>query len=452
MTTTVAPFRELDEKGQLVSLNFHDGQIRAFESTRRFVAMLAGPQGGKTCFGPHWLENEIIKQTNRLRVNTPNLKAIGDLLAVTSTYDMFKLKMLPELQEVFEHLSGIGRYWPGERIMELRESPGHKFLAKHKEDKMWGRIILRSADAKYGLESATCFAAWLDEAGQPSFGRDAWDAVLRRLSLSMGRILITTTLYEWGWLKAEVYDRWMAGDTNIDVIQFDSLVNPAFPRAEYNRARDTTPIWKFNLMYRGMYDKPAGMIYDCFDETVCVIDRTRIDDDCLWYVGHDFGSSNPGAMFYAVQPVTGYIWAVHEYLPGSKTIYQQVEDFKEITKDRIVFKRIGGSHQEQGWRDAYAAQGWPIQEPSEHLRNVDVAIGKVYALHKHNRIFAFRDLTNYLDQKRAYSYELDDKFQPTNEIKDKARFHLMDAERYILSDFVPETVASGEAPEATDYM
>ena len=432
MTTAVAPFRELDDKGQLVSLNFHDGQIRAFESERRFVFMLAGPQGGKTCLGPHWLEKELLA------------KGPGDYLAVTSTYDMFKLKMLPELQTVFEELSGIGRYWAGEKIMELRESPGHKFLAKRKDDKMWGRIILRSADAKGGLESATALAAWLDECGQPEFKREAYEAVLRRLSLSLGRIFGTTTLYEWGWLKVEVYDRWMAGDPNIDVIQFDSLMNPAFPRVEYERARDTMPAWKFNLLYRGIYERPAGMIYDSFDETACVISRFEIPENWLWYSGHDFGTANPAAMFYAVDPATALVYAVREYQPGAQSVYNQVEEFKKITAGRNVIKRMGGSHQEEGWRGDYTGHGWPIMEPKDNVRAVDVGIGRVYAMHKLNKIMVFDDLTTYRDQKRAYSYKLDDNFMPTGEIEDKARFHLMDAERYILSDFAPETVVSGK--------
>ncbi len=449
---TVAPFRELDDKGQLVSLNFHDGQIRAFESTRRFVAMLAGPQGGKTCLGAHWLENEILKVTTRLRAENPNIKGIGDYLAVTSTYDMFKLNMLPQLQTVFEELSGIGRYWAGEKIMELRESPGHKFLAKHKDDKMWGRIILRSADAKYGLESATCLGAWLDEAGQPAFTREAWEAVLRRVSLALGRIFITTTLYEWGWLKVEVYDRWKAGDMDIDVIQFDSLMNPAFPRVEYERAQRTMPAWKFRLMYCGIYERPAGMIYDSFDEAVCVIPRFEIPSNWLWYSGHDFGTANPAAMFYAVDPATSLIYAAHEYQPGAQSVYNQTEEFKKITSGRNVIKRMGGSHQEAGWRGEYTGHGWPIQEPAENMRKVDTQIGRVYAMHKLNKIMVFDDLTAYRDQKRAFSYKLDVNYEPTEEIDNEARYHLLASERYVLSDFVPETVASGEAPDATDYM
>ena len=40
----------------------------------------------------------------------------------------------------------------------------------------------------------------------------------------------------------------------------------------------------------------------------------------------------------------------------------------------------------------------------------------------------------------SYSRELDDTYQPTEKIDNKSRFHLQDAERYLLSDFGPERV------------
>ena len=46
---------------------------------------------------------------------------------------------------------------------------------------------------------------------------------------------------------------------------------------------------------------------------------------------------------------------------------------------------------------------------------------------------------NYLDEKQSYSYVLDEErnYQPTEKIENKERYHLMDAERYVLSDFNP---------------
>lgn len=103
---------------------------------------------------------------------------------------------LAALQEVFCHLLGAGRYWAGDKVIELREglSPDGQFWARRSDDPMWGRIILRSAKAAGGLEAATAKAAWLDEVGQDDFTLESWEAVLRRLSLAEGRVLGTTTL------------------------------------------------------------------------------------------------------------------------------------------------------------------------------------------------------------------------------------------------------------------
>ena len=64
----------------------------------------------------------------------------------------------------------------------------------------------------------------------------------------------------------------------------------------------------------------------------------------------------------------------------------------------------------------------------------------MYGWHQTNRLFAFSDVVEYLDEKLSYSRKLDDRFEPTKEIQDKSRFHLMDGERYIISDFPVEAV------------
>ena len=415
-----------------LQIALHPGQMRTWNSQARFVAMLAGTQAGKTCFGPLWLHREIDRCGE------------GDYLAVTANYDLFKLKMLPEILDYFVHTLGIGRYWALYRIIEIAENlvPG-KFLARGKDDPMWARVILRSAEAKAGLEAATAKAAWIDEADHPDFIRNAWEAIQRRLSISQGRVLFTTTLYHWGWLKLEIYDRWKAGDKDIDVIQFDSTVNPAFPKEEYERAKRVMPLWKFRLFWQGQYEKPAGLIYDAFNEDTCKIARFPIPKDWLHFVGHDFGGANPAAMFYAQDPATGYFYAYQEYLPGvGRSTAEHVAEFKKLTAGMNVLKRVGGSHQEEEVREAYRAHGWPIQEPKIHA--VEAQIDRVYALHKLNKLFVFNDLHNYLAEKMSFSRKLDDNYNPTDKIEDKARYHLMDAERYILSDFTPETVEYGD--------
>lgn len=415
LKTDIKPFREVID-GEL-TIHLHDGQKRVDKSQARFVVMLAGTQGGKTCYGVHWLYDEICRGGE------------GDYLAITATFPLLKLKMLPEFLYVFDTLLHLGTWKESDKVYQFKDGKT--------------RVIFGSATNPESIESATAKAAWLDEAGQTQFKREAWEAIQRRLSIHQGRALFTTTLYGYGWLKTELYDRWKGGDSDIEVIQFKSTVNPAFPKEEYERAKRTMPFWKFGLFYDAQYERPAGLIYDSFDQDVCIIDRMPIPKEWHIYVGHDFGGANPAAMFYAQDPSTGFFYAYHSYKPNeSKTVAEQVNEFKKITQGYNVIKRAGGSHQEIGWRDDYTAHGWPIQEP-KYSNDVEVGIEKVYALNKLNKVFVFRDMYDYLDEKLSYSRELDDEYNPTDKIADKARFHLMDCERSILSDFTPETVSGG---------
>ena len=423
MEVKAPPFREFLPNGEM-RLNLHEGQTRGWESEKRFVILQASVQWGKTCLGPHWLEREM------------GYRGAGDYLAVTSTFPLMNLKMLPELKEVFERILRWGAYKAADRIFEsherLRGAPA-------------SRIIVGSAQNPESLASATAQAAWLDELGQHQFNRGAWEEVLRRLSLSRGRVFGTTTLYEFGWYKLELYDKWRAGDPDIDVIAGDALQNPAFPVEEYEDARKRMPRWKFNMFYRGIFEKPAGIIYDSFDEGVCVIPRFELSKAWPRYVAHDFGPNNTGALWYAQDPTTGWLYVNRAYLSGGLSAYDHAQKFKALSAGENIVKRVGGAHAEEGWRESFRAAGWPITESRLTVNggasgSVEVGIDIVYGWHKRNAIFVFDDVKLYLDEKLSYSRKLDDSYQPTDEIDNKSSFHLMDAERYLISDFGPERV------------
>jgi hypothetical protein len=420
----VSAYRETTPDGRLI-LNLHPGQTRVWQSKARFIAMQAGTQGGKTCLGVDWLAREIRK------------RGPGDYLAVTATFPLLDMKMLPEFLYVFKTLLHLGEYNEAKKIFTFRDSST--------------RVIFASATNPESIESATAKGAWLDEAGQKQFRRETWEAVQRRLSIHRGRVLFTTTLYGLGWFKSEVYDRAVSGDKDYEVIRFDSLTNPAFPREEYERARRTLPGWKFDLFYRGEFAKPAGLIYDCFDAAANAIPRFPLPPEWPRYAGHDFGGANPAALFFVQDPATGYFYACDEYLPGpGRSTAEHTAEFKRLTAGSNVLKRCGGSHQEDEIRQGYAAHGWPIAEP--RVRNVEAGIDRVYGLMKLGKLFVFSDLYRLLDELGSYSRVLDDVYNPTDEIEDKSDYHLLDAMRYILSDFRPDTVVSGRRVRVTSWF
>ena len=252
-------------------------------------------------------------------------------------------------------------------------------------------------------------------------------------------MLITTTLYGIGWLKSEVYDPWRKGDEDFDVIQGDSIDNPAFPESEYRRAERTMPRWKFNLFYRGMFERPAGLIYDAFDEDVCKIKRFALNPEWPRYVGHDFGPQNTAAIWYAENPATGFFFCYRAYKAGGMSAFEHAREWSRMSRGENILRRVGGARHEEGWREDFTAAGWPIMAPAEF--EVEVGINRVYGWHKTNKLFVFDDVGLYLDEKLAYSRVLDDNHEPTEKIANKSSFHLMDAERYILCGFNAEASA-----------
>ncbi len=404
------------ENGRL-SLHFHEGQRRVWNSKKRFIVVLAGTQGGKTSFGPHWLYREIQE------------KGAGDYLVVTPTFTLLEKKALPEFLMVFKELLGLGKYVGGSKKTFTFSASG-TLRTFGKKTAVVTKVFFGHAGDPDSLESATAKGAWLDEAGQKKFKGSSYEAILRRLSLAMGRVLITTTIYQMGWIKKKLYDVWMAAKKShpdIDVISFPSMANPMFPKEEAERAKRDLPAWKYRMFYLGKYTKPAGLIYDNFDDVAHVVPRFIIPQNWPRFVGVDFGGVNTAAVFKARNPINGRLFAYRTYHRGGLTAKQHAKQLLLGEGDNLV--AFGGARSEGQWRREFRSGGLLIRTPL--VREVEIGIDRVYAGHASGTSFVFDDLTDYLEEKAAYSRVLDDDGVPTSAIEDKSTFHLMDSERYI---------------------
>lgn len=426
-------------QNETLNLNFHPGQSRAWKSDKRFVFVLAGTQSGKTSFLPFllykWIEETATPDGN------------NDYIATTASYDLFKLKFLPEMRQVFEHLLGAGRYWSGERIIELKD-PAKGFWAKRVDDPMYGRIILRSAASPAGLESATAKAAIMDEAGQDEYTLETWEAVLRRLSLHQGRVCAATTLYNLGWIKTEIYDAWRDGDKDIDVIQFASVQNPAFPPVEFERARTKMQAWRFAMFYLGQYAKPAGLIYDCFEDWM-LVEPFSISSTWPRMLGVDFGGANTATVYLAEDPETGIWYCYDETLEGGLSSSEHAG--KHLARlEGLSFNAAGGAKSETQQRLDWLQGGLYLDEPA--ISDVEGGIDKVYSLIKENRFRLFRSCHGLRDELGSYRRKLDERGEPMEEIVDKRKFHRLDALRYACAQInVPDFAHVQSEPESGDY-
>jgi len=223
-----------------------------------------------------------------------------------------------------------------------------------------------------------------------------------------------------------------------EVYQASTYDNPVLPADYKKRMAEFEGIYRDRYVL-GLWKGLEGLVYSSFDERICLIPRFEIDKSWPVYSGHDFGLVNPAALFYAGSPGTGDFFGFAEYVPGIKMGYHDhVLAFKAITEGRNVLKRVGGNHAEEGERQAYSAQGWPISEP-KHSQDKALQIKMVQGMHRLNKVYIFNDLTNYVREKFSFVTKED-------KIVDEAKFHCMSCERYILSDFTPETVARHDTP------
>lgn len=375
-----------------------------------------------TTFGPLWLWREI---QNR---------GAGDYLVVTPTYPMLIKKCLPEFKRLFENVLKLGKYVGGDKKIFTFSKDGELALFGQEQD-VPTQVFFGHAQDPDSLESSTAKGAWLDECGQKKFKLDSFNAIMRRLSIHVGRVLMTTTPYYIGWLKHQFWDAWQEAKgkhPHIDVIRFKSIDNPAFPQEEYELAKSMLPPWKFDMFYNALFTRPAGLIYDSFDPDKHTIKRFAIPKDWPRYLGLDFGGVNTAGTFWAKDPKADRYYCYREYKAGGRTAKEHAEAMLEGEPEAPIC--YGGAKSEGQWREEFGAGGLPVHVPE--VSEVEVGINRVYGGFKQDQLYIFHDLDDLLDELGSYSRELDDEGQATEKIENKNSYHKLDSVRYIGSHFL----------------
>jgi len=397
---------------------FHKGQKGAWEAHCRVLLLLWGNQSGKTIFGPHWLLREIQRTAVPGQAN--------DYLLAGPTIELLKKKAIPELTRV---LAGLATYNQGNRCFVFTPEGSAKITGKACQI----TVFVGYAAKPESLESATYKAAWLDEAGQKDFKESSWEAIRRRVTIHKGNILITTTPYQLGWLKKRVYDK--DGTDGVLVIPFESRENPAYPIEEWERAERELPAYRFDLFYRGIFSKPAGAVFDCFDTKTHLKSLDLYEKGLNRYLGVDFGSSNMAAVCVEERR-DGSLHVFDTYHSGNRTVSAHAQ---RMTSKAGGVSRLaganGGSWSEDEWRLLFEAEGLQIERSL--YRDVSSRVLCLYREIKLKRITFDPSLKELIEELESYTYELDDSGEATDTIEDKSKYHRLDALAYIVSRLRP---------------
>ena len=429
----------------------HARQKQVKQSDKRFVLALAGVRSGKTSIGPWWL------------CDTMQDYGPGPYLLVAPTFTLLDKAAVPEVRTVLGRILGLGEVVGGSSGYFRISDEGHRRLWPDLPPPLEpSRIIFGYAERPESLAAVTAKGAWLDEAGQKGFKQESYEELLARVSIHRGRILFTTRPYLLHWLKTEVYDRavrnakgtGLPADRDYEVVSYESRDNPKFPPEEWDRAKATMPAWKFDMIYRGIFTRPAGAVYDCWDAESMVQPAFNPDPSWKRYVGIDFGAPNFAAVFIAEEPgaelvgpprrgqakygapPTYHVYG--EYRPEeARSAAEHVAAMKALRR-RIegddlppVVASIGGSKSENQWRLDFGSAGWPIHAPDQP--DVEVGIGRVYATIKTGRLRVCENCPRLIDDLNSYSRPVDDAGNVLEGLEDKETYHSADALRYPMS-------------------
>lgn len=413
----------------------HQGQKKAWAADTRHLAIVSGTRAGKTSLGPFWCLREIQRCGG------------GSGLIVGPTYPLMDRNLVPECQRAWK---GLGEYKYGRRCFEFSPEGLRKLGVPE------ATVYFGFAEDPEGLESMRARWCWRDETGQTKFTRAAAEAIDRRLAQDQGRILDTTTPYEFNWFKTDIWDKRLDADPKeLHVESYRSIDNPSFPIEEWERQKAILPEWKFALMYEGRFTRPAGAVYDCFDRKVhfvpyqepCEVVRgVRVP----WkrFAGVDFGPIHTWATKLAEHPhevdEEGYpvLYAYQEYFPNKACpTFQHVKAVRE-GEPTWPIRAIGGARSEKDWRWEWTAAGLPVEEP--WITDVMTQIDRVYAAFRRNGLKIMDSCPKLADQIEAYSWEIDDGGEPIpGKLMNKASFHGPDSLRYPVSQLRPNKISEG---------
>ncbi len=248
----------------------------------RIRLALAGVQGGKTEIGCR-------KFAQDLR-NTRN----GYFMVVAPTYKILTQATMVKLQEVLDIMSPKTNW----------------IVKKNERDKMYwldvnnNMIYMRSAENPDYLRGPTLNGAFFDECA--IVGNPAPFRILRqRVNVRRGPIYLTTTPQGANWLVREIINPWKAGDPMYHVVNWPSYMNPAFDKAEYERAKKYEDDRWVRQEYEGLIEVLGGMVFPEFAENIHMAELSY-NPNLPIYWGVDFGIANPTYIgFWQVEPEKG---------------------------------------------------------------------------------------------------------------------------------------------------
>jgi hypothetical protein len=434
---------------KVVNFSPHPTQWEALNFKTQFGAAICGSQSGKTTVGAVWAGLEIQREMAR---DDPRPGLIG-----APTYKVLRQSTLQKFWEQFPNLQQY--FKKQESTIEI------PYQNKKGENKIYS-IFVRSFDRPLGVEGMSPGWAWLDEFGLCD--QLAWTVVKTRMTVTLGRIFITTTPYNTGFLYRDIYTPWKEGvDTRMSIFTwsaydladfFDQLAEKekGEKAREYqmkaqgirehllNEKRALSPE-EFAKRYMGKFSKMTGLVYNLSENHIIPRETKRWDKVIG---GIDWGYHHPAVGVYGLEGDKWYV--IGEWAGTKNTTDDIIDACKELQEEFGVSRWYADSANPEKIKQANKGTGLYVvgfKKQKQHRQgdvagtsrsSIEFGISYIQQLIREGRFKVFEDLNYHLNEFESYHYS--EEPQPGKEdIPDKkdGNDHFMDAMRYAIIGDAP---------------
>lgn len=486
----------------------HQFQLRASASHASRTFILKGWRGGATSWGAKWLFDEMV------RCGPGNLNL--SYFAISPTHEVGKKGLLPAIQTVFVTHLGIADYNKNTHVFTINEA-GEQMMWGHRQ-KEPTQIVGCYAENPDSFASATFISGAADEIAQKKFKRESWHTLEARMAttsgqvapnnkrmgypewLRMGRIYAGSTVYYLGWLE-ELWQAWLDSmkgekarlqqkvadldpeetqrvwaDFNVrayhglvhpkyNFIRYDSTANPLISPEFFEEKRHELPVWFFNMRYRAIFEKPAGVIFEDWDEKRHVMRGNA----GLWQlpkdIAIDFGRRNFRAQLWAWDEKREKSFLLASYRDATHSNHERAQILLKHWGQPVLC--VAGQISEQDDRDELGAGGLGSLAPA--YKGLWLGINNMGAAIKSDRVYCLdgepfegrpelpqelgfeHGSVDFRDEVKSYSRPVDEsgKVLVDEDPEDKESYHSLDPCRYRLTHRFSSIFSQDQTPRAS---
>lgn len=365
-----------------MQITLHKFQEQAILSDKQVIVNAAGIQSGKTTTGAVFMG---FKAATGQR---------GDNLIICApTYKILTQATLPKFLLYFENT--YGTYRKVDSVFEFYNGV---------------KAYIRSLTDPNALEGTTdVIGIWADEAGL--FSKYAWENVMGRAAFRQAQVMVTTTPYSLNWMF-RMWEDWKKGKRDdVEFIQYRSIDNPYFPKAEFERQKKLLDPRRFKMKYMGEFGKMEGLVY----EDVNVTEHFPLPTGTKYYGGIDWGYTNPFVLSIRAITPDNIHYRVAEFYKTRMTI----EDMIEVCRARKQIYNIElfiADPSAPGNIESFNRAGLSCVGGNNNVR---LGIDKQIELFRTNRFFIFKDQNpNGIDEYSTYHFPEEKDYKIDDNIKD----------------------------------